>query len=666
MFLQNQKSINVEKLIPKYCVWELTLACNLRCGHCGTKAGTKRPDEMTTEECLSFVKQFAELGGQLITLSGGEPTLRKDWYTIAKSVYDSGVLVNMVTNGYDLNKQTAKMMKNAGLANVAISIDGTKEVHDKIRGKGSYDKCIDSLSILSNTGIKTAVMTTVNTLNINHLNEIHDLAVKNGAGKWRTQLGKSMGNMKVNDNLVIRPRQLLHLLPTIWQIKERSNIDVSIGDSIGYYSPYDIDLRAYSWDGRPQCWGGCQAGLQSIGVEANGGIKGCLSIQAHCGEKNDPYVEANLRDRSLKSIWYDPEKFAYNRKFSLDQLTGFCRSCTYKVKCRGGATCVATATLGTTTEDPYCYHRVAEMGARKHSLNIKKHIATAATVATFVIGGCDVTVNEKEKDEVKCEDISCSDDDLSNDILEECCDECINCDSDYGDQPSNNILNEGCENCDQDYGFTPSNNQNQNENLIHNEDNCSDCDYGSGLNDVNNLNSYNNFTCADVECSDPDSNLPEELIEECCMAQPEYGVEPMSCEDVNCSNPDSNLPEELIEECCTAQPDYGVEVTCEDVNCAESGLPEELIEECCTAQPDYGVEPAMMCEDVPKDILEECCEEPVDCSTVCCECDYGVEPTPEELAACCDRNSENNNSTENKCDDYSKDLLEECCESDNE
>ena len=81
---------------------------------------------------------------------------------------------------------------------------------------------MQTLQTLNAVGIPTAVMTTINTLNIRQLDEIHEIAVNNGAGKWRTQLGKPMGNMRDNDDLVIKPRDLLHLLPSLWNIKQSS------------------------------------------------------------------------------------------------------------------------------------------------------------------------------------------------------------------------------------------------------------------------------------------------------------------------------------------------------------------------------------------------------------------------------------------------------------
>src|SRR2546421_10403449 len=68
---------DIEAHRPVHVVWELTLACNLKCVHCGSRAGTRRPGELTTEECLDLVAQLAELGTREVTLIGGEAFLRR-------------------------------------------------------------------------------------------------------------------------------------------------------------------------------------------------------------------------------------------------------------------------------------------------------------------------------------------------------------------------------------------------------------------------------------------------------------------------------------------------------------------------------------------------------------------------------------------------------------
>ncbi|MFO8052318.1 MAG: SPASM domain-containing protein [Thermoplasmatota archaeon] len=99
-------------------------------------------------------------------------------------------------------------------------------------------------------------------------------------------------------------------------------------------------------------WKGCTAGLRSIGITSNGGIVGCLSMG------NEDHIEGNIRERSLKEIWEDPNAFAYNRKFSKKDLGPNCEGCRYWKKCKGGCASVSLALTGEFHNDPYCFRRI--------------------------------------------------------------------------------------------------------------------------------------------------------------------------------------------------------------------------------------------------------------------------------------------------------------------
>jgi MoaA/NifB/PqqE/SkfB family radical SAM enzyme len=81
----NKLKVNA-KYRQTYAVWEITLKCNLACGHCGSRAGDKREDELTTSEALDLVRQMAELGIEEVTLIGGEAFMRPDWLMIAAEI----------------------------------------------------------------------------------------------------------------------------------------------------------------------------------------------------------------------------------------------------------------------------------------------------------------------------------------------------------------------------------------------------------------------------------------------------------------------------------------------------------------------------------------------------------------------------------------------------
>ena len=558
---------------PTYCVWELTLACDLRCRHCGSRAGKARPDELGTDECLAAVAGLADLGCEVVTLSGGEPTLRSDWSVIARAIRDHGMIVNMVTNGYALDHALAVEMKRAGLCNVGISIDGPEEVHDRIRGRGTFQRTSRAFRILRDVGLSATLMTTVNTLNVRRFDEIHAIALELGASRLRCQLGKPMGNLQDHDDLVIRPRDLLRLLPALHRLHEQGPIPVGIGDSIGYHGPYDTALRAFDWRGRPQCWAGCQAGMRTIGLEADGGVKGCLSMQAFQGGP-DPFLEGNLRQRSLASIWNDPQGFAYNRRFSVDSLSGFCGRCGYRKSCRGGARCVAAAVTGELRENPYCFHRVATMTSHSALRVLQRHVAGAAAAVALATSGCGWQSHDEPRP--TCEGADCSDPNLPGETRDECCNA-----AEYGVDPcadvscvEPNAPGECCASAD--YGAEP--------------------DYGVE-------------PCGGIDCTDPD--LPAELRDSCCVSD-DYAVDP--CFDADCSDPD--LPADVRDQCCVMA-EYGAEPVdpCLGVDCAapDPNLPVPAYEQCCGAI--------------------DCASE---CETTASSCDCGDSPLPQTVGKCCD------------------------------
>ncbi|MCZ7679989.1 MAG: radical SAM protein [Sandaracinaceae bacterium] len=97
-----------------YVVWEITLACDLGCRHCGSRAGKARPDELTTEQCLDVVGQLAELGVREVTLIGGEAYLRDDWDVIARAIADRGMRCGITTGGRGLDEDRVQRAVDAG------------------------------------------------------------------------------------------------------------------------------------------------------------------------------------------------------------------------------------------------------------------------------------------------------------------------------------------------------------------------------------------------------------------------------------------------------------------------------------------------------------------------------------------------------------------------
>src|SRR4051812_36710902 len=69
-------------LHPAYVVWELTLACDQPCTHCGSRAGDARPTELSTDAALKIVDQLAAAGAREVVLIGGEAYLHPRFLAI--------------------------------------------------------------------------------------------------------------------------------------------------------------------------------------------------------------------------------------------------------------------------------------------------------------------------------------------------------------------------------------------------------------------------------------------------------------------------------------------------------------------------------------------------------------------------------------------------------
>src|SRR5215831_2744198 len=108
---------------PTYAVWELTLKCDLACGHCGSRAGRTRPDELDTAECLDLVAQMAALGVVEVSVIGGEAYLRDDWLTIVRAIRAAGMRCSMTTGGRGMTADLARAAAEAGLQSTSVSID---------------------------------------------------------------------------------------------------------------------------------------------------------------------------------------------------------------------------------------------------------------------------------------------------------------------------------------------------------------------------------------------------------------------------------------------------------------------------------------------------------------------------------------------------------------
>lgn len=326
------------------CVWELTLACCFHCKYCGSAGGQARTDELTTEECLDIARQLHELGCKRVSLIGGEVFLRPDWAMIAEALIQQGIRVSIITNGFLFTDELIAEIKRIGLESVAVSLDGPEEVHDKYRQQGSFRRAETAVHTLVSNNIPSTIISTLNNENVKHLEEFYQMLRDWGISAWQLQACSPMGNAAKAGV----PYRFDHakVIRFVESHMFEAPFAMGIADNIGYYTEAEGFLRG-NLSGQA-VFSGCSAGLTSIGIDSVGNVRGCESMYDDC------FIEGNLRQKTLREIWEDPNAFFYNRAFTPDLLTGKCASCDKSAFCAGGCRSYNHFVHGKLYEAPFC------------------------------------------------------------------------------------------------------------------------------------------------------------------------------------------------------------------------------------------------------------------------------------------------------------------------
>jgi radical SAM protein with 4Fe4S-binding SPASM domain len=251
---------------------------------------------------------------------------------------------------------------------MGVSVDGPAAAHDRLRGNlGSHAAALRALDAARDAGLVLSANTQVSALNQGLLRETCAELRAKGIQAWQVQLTVPMGRAADRPEWIVAPWAVVDVLRTLAELQleaaaeERAPgavpFNIVCGNNLGYFGPHEVVLRSRP-GGPMEHWGGCQAGINVIGIESDGTIKACPSLPTA------PYVGGNVRDASLESIWAHAEAMRFARDRTVEELWGFCRSCYYADVCRAGCAWTTHATLGRRGNNPFCYHRVVELRRR--------------------------------------------------------------------------------------------------------------------------------------------------------------------------------------------------------------------------------------------------------------------------------------------------------------
>jgi radical SAM protein with 4Fe4S-binding SPASM domain len=164
----------------RYLLLHITTRCNLRCAHCFH--GDAEPLDMSVEFIGRVMKEFDEMQGLRLLISGGEPFLHPRFDEINEMLDDYSFRTIILSNG--------TLIENIAIAQeiraheVQVSIDGIGPSHDALRGEGSYRKSLRGIELLTQAGLDVSIATMVHARNFLEFDEIEALVKSIGAKEW--------------------------------------------------------------------------------------------------------------------------------------------------------------------------------------------------------------------------------------------------------------------------------------------------------------------------------------------------------------------------------------------------------------------------------------------------------------------------------------------------
>lgn len=324
---------------PFWLLAELTYRCPLHCVFCYNPVNyASIENELSTQDWLRVMTEARALGAAQLGFSGGEPLLRDDLDELVAQARQLGFYTNLITSGVGLNETRIASLKNAGLDHIQLSFqDSTQEMNDFLSSTKTFELKKKVAGLIKQYDYPMVMNVVLHRHNIPHVDKIIDMALELGAEYLELANTQYYGwAMKNRAQLLPTREQLVAAEATVNRYREK----------IGKKCKLIFVVPDYFED-RPKA---CMNGWGSIFLDI---APDGAALPCHNARQLPGLDIPNVRDHSIRDIWYDSQAFNF---FRGDQwMQEPCRSCSEKEKDFGGCRCQAFLLTGdASATDPVC------------------------------------------------------------------------------------------------------------------------------------------------------------------------------------------------------------------------------------------------------------------------------------------------------------------------
>jgi len=325
--------------------WHITERCDHACTHCYQEG---RATELPYESLESILEQFQELCVSVrsnstarfpahITLTGGEPFLRDDFFDLLERFHDlrREFSFGILASGSRIDRGVAVRLKKLGAGFVQVSLEGGQTTHDAIRGAGDYGRVLGAVRHLKKAGVPVLISFTAHRGNYREFPAVAAIGRKLGVQRVWADRFVPLGGAAAQRELVLSAGEMDEFLNLLGTTRSRRSL---IPCPVEVATHRALQFRAGG--GRPYR---CRAGRELITVMADGGLVPCRRL---------PLPAGNLLEESLADLYRESPVFEELRR---DDVPKGCSECFYRLECRGGLRCLSHALTGSLcAPDPGC------------------------------------------------------------------------------------------------------------------------------------------------------------------------------------------------------------------------------------------------------------------------------------------------------------------------
>ncbi len=236
----------------------VTTACNLRCRYCDIHAGERQ--EPPTEDLVRLIRA---LGDHTVhwNLTGGEPLLRRDLDVIVDAIkgLPGPTYLTMFSNGKGLGRKTRLVRR---IDEVFLSLDGSREFHDRTRGRGAFDAAMKAMDTLALMGKAYSATCVISKGSESQLDFIFDVARKRGIKVGFIPVRIYSRSSEMIEELEPTPEEMHRVIERVRRFPLTSN------------SPAGLDILA-RWPEEPRFSRPCKGGMTFFTLEADGRLYRC-------------------------------------------------------------------------------------------------------------------------------------------------------------------------------------------------------------------------------------------------------------------------------------------------------------------------------------------------------------------------------------------------------